>query len=78
MIDPKINRRSLLARGALIGGFALTPQLALAAAGTDQRLVFIILRGAMDGLAAIPPIGDARLSQLRGGLAQPSEQSAPC
>ncbi|WP_303794063.1 DUF1501 domain-containing protein [Sandarakinorhabdus limnophila] len=74
MIDPKINRRSLLARGALIGGFALTPQLALAAAGTDQRLVFIILRGAMDGLAAIPPIGDARLSQLRGGLAQPPEQ----
>ena len=53
-------------------------RLALAAAGTDQRLVFIILRGAMDGLAAIPPIGDARLSQLRGGLAQPSEQSAPC
>jgi uncharacterized protein (DUF1501 family) len=77
MIDPKINRRSLLARGALIGGFALTPQLAMAAAGTNQRLVFIILRGAMDGLAAIPPIGDARLNQLRGGLAQPPEQFGP-
>jgi uncharacterized protein (DUF1501 family) len=72
-----INRRSLLARGALIGGFAITPQLALAAAGTDQRLVFIILRGAMDGLAAIPPIGDGRLNPLRGRLAQPPEQFGP-
>ncbi|WP_017667905.1 DUF1501 domain-containing protein [Sandarakinorhabdus sp. AAP62] len=70
-----INRRSLLV--GLAGGFALSPQLALAAAGTDQRLVFIILRGAMDGLAAIPPIGDSRLNQLRGALAQPPEQFGP-
>lgn len=67
-----INRRSVLA--ALAGGFSLSPQLALAAAGTDRRLVFIVLRGAMDGLAAIPPIGDPRLRQLRGALAQPPEQ----
>lgn len=72
-----IDRRSLLARGALLGGFALSPQLALAAAGTDQRLIFIILRGAMDGLAAFPPIGDGRLNQLRGALAQPPEQFGP-
>lgn len=69
-----INRRSVLARGALIGGLALHPQLALAAAGTDQRLVFIILRGAMDGLAAIPPLNDPRLERLRGPLATPPEQ----
>lgn len=67
-----INRRSLLA--ALTGGFALTPHLALAAAGTDQRLVFIILRGAMDGLGAIPPFGDTNYNRLRGALAQPPEQ----
>jgi len=69
-----INRRSLIARSALLGGLALSPNLALAAAGTDQRLVFIILRGAMDGLAAIPPLGDARLERLRGTLATPPEQ----
>jgi uncharacterized protein (DUF1501 family) len=77
MINPKINRRSLLARGALLGGFTLAPHLALAAAGTNSRLVFIILRGAMDGLAAIPPLNDARLNPLRGGLAQPPEQFGP-
>jgi uncharacterized protein (DUF1501 family) len=67
-----MNRRAILA--AFAGGFALAPHLALAAAGTEQRLVFIILRGAMDGLAAIPPVGDPRLNQLRGALAQPPEQ----
>lgn len=69
MIDPKaITRRSLIARTALLGGLALSPRLALAAAATDRRLVFIVLRGAMDGLAAIPPLGDGRLSRLRGAL----------
>jgi uncharacterized protein (DUF1501 family) len=63
-----IDRRSLLARSALLGGLALSPRLALAAAATERRLVFIILRGAMDGLAAIPPLGDGRLSGLRGRL----------
>lgn len=70
-----INRRSLLARGALLGGLALTPRLAFAAAATNARLVFIILRGAMDGLSAIPPIGDGRLERLRGALAQPQTAS---
>jgi uncharacterized protein (DUF1501 family) len=39
--------------------------------------VFIILRGAMDGLAAIPPITDPRLSHLRGALATPPEAQGP-
>lgn len=68
-----IDRRSLVAGGLLFGGLALGPHMALAAAGTRQRLVFIILRGAMDGLAAIPPVGDPRLVQLRGALAAPPE-----
>ena len=72
-----IDRRSLLARGALLGGFALTPRLAFAAAATNARLVFVILRGAMDGLSAIPPIGDPRFDRLRGSLARPPEQLGP-
>ncbi|MEI6486322.1 MAG: DUF1501 domain-containing protein [Sphingomonadales bacterium] len=66
-----IDRRSLLARGALLSAFALSPRLAFAAAATNARLVFVILRGAMDGLSAIPPIGDGRLDRLRGALAPP-------
>lgn len=69
-----IDRRSLLARSALIGSLALHPGLALAAAATNRRLVFIILRGAMDGLAAFSPLGDSRLGALRGALARPPEQ----
>ena len=69
-----ITRRSLIAQGALAGGLAMSPRLALAAAGSNRRLVFIILRGAMDGLAAIPPRDDARQRQLRGGLINPPEQ----
>lgn len=69
-----IDRRALIGRAALLGGLALHPGLALAAAGTGRRLVFIILRGAMDGLAAISPTGDGRLERLRGALARPPEQ----
>jgi uncharacterized protein (DUF1501 family) len=73
-----ITRRSLINRAALVGGFALHPRLALAAANTEARLVFIILRGAMDGLAAIAPRNDTRLQQLRGGLTEvPPEFGAP-
>jgi len=40
------------------------------AAGTrDPRLVVIILRGAVDGLSAIPPVGDPDYPELHGELA---------
>ena len=44
---------------------------ALAAAPTEQRLVVVILRGALDGLAAVVPHGDAALAGLRGALLPP-------
>ncbi len=69
-----IDRRALIGRAALAGGLALHPALALAGAASDRRLVFIILRGAMDGLAAISPVGDPRLERLRPQLAQPPAQ----
>jgi len=42
--------------------------LALAAAPTDRRFVVVILRGALDGLAAVVPYGDPHLVGWRGGL----------
>lgn len=68
-----ITRRALIGRAGLAGGWAFAPRLALAAAGTDARLVMIILRGAMDGLAAFPPRAEPRLAALRGALAMPPE-----
>lgn len=45
--------------------------LALASAPTDRRLVVIILRGALDGMAAVVPYGDRDLAGLRGELVPP-------
>ena len=59
-------------RGALLGlATACTlgrSSLALAAAPTDKRLVVVLLRGAMDGMAAVVPYGDPDLAALRPGL----------
>ena len=44
-------------------------RVALAAAKTDKRLVVVILRGAMDGLSAVPPYGDPDYAGLRGDIA---------
>ena len=46
--------------------------LALADAPTQQRFVVIILRGALDGLAAVVPYGDAALAGLRGDILPPA------
>ncbi len=37
--------------------------------GGDSRLIVIIMRGAVDGLAAVPPYGDPNYARLRGSLA---------
>jgi uncharacterized protein (DUF1501 family) len=53
---------------ALCGaGFFSAP--ASAAAPRDPRLVVVILRGAVDGLSAIPPVGDPDYASLHGDLA---------
>ena len=47
-------------------------KLAFAAATSSRRVVVILLRGAMDGLAAVPPYGDAALAGLRAPLVPPA------
>ena len=65
-----IDRRSFLVTGtgaALALGFA--PRLAFAKAATAKRFVFIIQRGAADGLGMVAPIGDPAFAGVRGALA---------
>src|SRR5438445_4249105 len=58
------RRELLLASGAL---FAWTHMLKLARAeGRDPRFLTIVLRGALDGLAAVAPVGDPDWVSLRG------------
>ena len=45
--------------------------LAWAAGGTERRFVVVILRGALDGMSAVVPYGDAALVGLRGELLLP-------
>jgi uncharacterized protein (DUF1501 family) len=62
------SRRLFLASAGTFVTWAAMPKLA-SAATRDPRLVVIILRGAMDGLAVVPPIGDPDYPSLRGDLA---------
>lgn len=64
-----LTRRSLVQ--GVAAAAAMSPLMALASADTDRRLVLVILRGAMDGLAMLPPIGDGNYAKLRGELALP-------
>src|SRR2546429_9493543 len=50
------RRELLLASGALFA-WAYMPKLARAE-GRDPRFLTIVLRGALDGLAAVAPVGD--------------------
>lgn len=62
------------AAGALSLGFA--PRLAFAQAATTKRFVFIIQRGAADGLSTLAPIGDPAFAGIRGALAEDFGASA--
>lgn len=65
-----IDRRFFIAGGAASAvtlGFA--PRLVFAKAATAKRFVFIIQRGAADGLGMIAPVGDPAFASARGVLA---------
>jgi uncharacterized protein (DUF1501 family) len=64
------TRRELLLASGVLFAWAHMPKVALAD-GRDPRLLTIILRGALDGLATVAPVGDPNWIALRGekGLA---------
>ena len=62
------RRRFLLGTGALAASAALSNVL-FAHTGGSARLVVVILRGALDGLAAVPPYADSNYASLHRELA---------
>ena len=62
------RRRFLLGAGALAASAAI-PEVLFAHTGGSSRLVVVILRGALDGLAAVPPYGDPDYATLHRELA---------
>ena len=74
---PTFDRRSFIGAGA-IGAVAMAfaPKMAFAKAETDKRFVFIIQRGAADGLGTVAPVGDPAFAGARGALAVDFEAAA--
>lgn len=68
-----MDRRNML--GAMVFGTAalFAPRIAFAAAPTDKRFIFIIQRGAADGLGTVVPVGDPAFASQRGQLADVAE-----
>lgn len=63
------TRRSVLLAGGAMFGAAFLPKSAHASSKRDPRLVVLVLRGALDGLAAVGPFGDPDYAGLHGELA---------
>src|SRR5579859_6077856 len=71
------SRRALLLGGASFAAWAYLPKFARAADGRDPRLIAVILRGALDGLATVAPIGDPDYAGLHGAIALSSSGPHP-
>jgi uncharacterized protein (DUF1501 family) len=70
------SRRELLLTSSTLFAWAYMPKLAVAE-GRDPRFLTIVLRGALDGLATVAPIGDPDWTALRGDNALTLDGKAP-
>ncbi|KUL95447.1 hypothetical protein DK26_09880 [Bosea sp. WAO] len=64
------SRRAVLGAAGALFAWSYMPKFAYAAAGArDSRFLLVVLRGALDGLSAVPPLGDPAYAALREGIA---------
>ena len=64
-----VSRRNVLVGLGASALLTIYPRFASAAASVDdRRLLVVLLRGAMDGLHLLPPIGDPAYARVRGAL----------
>ena len=71
-----MNRRDFLRYAAISGAIFALPGISFASANTDRRFIFIIQRGAADGLNTVIPYADPAYAKLRGALAIDVAQAA--
>ena len=65
-----LSRRFFLGAGGAAAAAASLPRMAFARANIGRRFVFVIQRGAADGLSILGPTGDPQYSALRGDFDQ--------
>jgi uncharacterized protein (DUF1501 family) len=70
------TRRELLLGSGALFAWAFVPKIARAE-GRDPRFLTIVLRGALDGLAAVAPVGDPDWVKLRGDNALKLDGATP-
>jgi uncharacterized protein (DUF1501 family) len=70
------TRRELLLGSGALFAWAFVPKIARAE-GRDPRFLTIVLRGALDGLAAVAPVGDPDWVKLRGDDALKLDGATP-
>jgi uncharacterized protein (DUF1501 family) len=75
LIHLSTRREALIGSGALFA-WACTPRLARAE-GRDPRVLVIVLRGALDGLGMVAPVGDPDWIGLRGDKALVRDGKTP-
>lgn len=63
------DRRMFLIGASSLTAALMAPRIASAAGARDPRLVVVILRGALDGLSAVPPMNDPTYAALRPDIA---------
>jgi uncharacterized protein (DUF1501 family) len=63
------SRRAFVSGAFAASATALLPKLVFADVATEARFVLVILRGALDGLAAVPAYGEGSYASKRGALA---------
>jgi uncharacterized protein (DUF1501 family) len=68
-----LSRRGLLGAGLSFFAWSHLPKTASAAGARDPRFLTVILRGALDGLSAVAPLGDPDYEALRVGIALSKE-----
>jgi uncharacterized protein (DUF1501 family) len=71
-----LSRRNMLGVTAGLFSWAFMPRDA-EAASLDPRLVVVVLRGGMDGLTTVVPLGDPQYASTRGPLAIPASSTIP-
>src|SRR5262245_6096305 len=71
-----LTRRELLLGSGVLFAWASMPRIAHAE-GRDPRLLVIALRGALDGLGVVAPIGDPDWGKLRGDKGLALEGTTP-
>src|SRR5580765_6724407 len=70
------TRRELLGGAGVLFAWPFLPKIARAE-GRDPRMLTIILRGGLDGLAAVAPVGDPDWVKLRGDKALTLDGKTP-